>query len=809
MPVFINNVDDYLGPSQACVNPLFAPPPKPTQPADAKVVNNIISNTTNGQADATAENADIISKSTVQNRRRIRQRRAPRMIKCEESSNDSATPHTATGEPIRLVNDKVKNDIEIDITPTTNNAPTTTTTQTIKKKAKATVTLSDCLSCSGCVTSAEAVLMSHHSIDKLREVTTNSQQNQQQKRIVFTISSASLADLYRHLYLEVRESSSVSTDGDGNYNEDSIMTEATDEKHLPSRHEFLARIAAFLHSEFGAEVVIDGDVSQRISLMESASEFCYRYRKCQQSRGDHTKYEQSAATLPSVALSSTKTRYINKNSNGGDAAMDEDTLMEITTLNHPPGLQLEEEGRSKVPSSPQQITTLPMLASSCPGFVCLVEKTAPAVVPLLSSAKSPMAVAGTLLKTGPCSQSAPRNDSSLDEDSVIDGNDRASCYHIAIMPCHDKKLEAGRGDFAWEKQALLQYGNGDTRAPKKSLSSEGATNGKEEEEDLVNEVDLVLTTGELLEILSDAASTFTVQVLNDAPESDVSTTFAVRDLLDDIDINHGSAVLMTAKNDNLSNKGRAEQHDSNLELYTGVHGSGSYADFIFRYAAFDLFGCKLPRDKPLPWASSTSTYAAAAPTAGKTAGVIRRRRRRQETTDMREVTLYEHCDGTYSCCDNTNDGSGHSSSKPVLRFATAYGFKNVQLILQNLSNTTESSKSSGYDYVEIMACPSGCSNGGGQVGANGQRETPRETKERVRKTVSAVPIIRPSDECCGSLAKTLCDCDSQKLVNGSILHSECFDESARALFHTRFHVVPKLELSTGATAGVAVSDTVW
>ena len=26
MPVFINNADDYLGPSQACVNPLFTAP---------------------------------------------------------------------------------------------------------------------------------------------------------------------------------------------------------------------------------------------------------------------------------------------------------------------------------------------------------------------------------------------------------------------------------------------------------------------------------------------------------------------------------------------------------------------------------------------------------------------------------------------------------------------------------------------------------------------------------------------------------------------------------------------------------------
>ena len=37
-----------------------------------------------------------------------------------------------------------------------------------------------------------------------------------------------------------------------------------------------------------------------------------------------------------------------------------------------------------------------------------------------------------------------------------------------------------------------------------------------------------------------------------------------------------------------------------------------------------------------------------------------------------------------------------------------------------------------------------------------------------------------------------------------LLESESFGKRARELFHTRSHVVPKLELSTGATAGVAL-----
>ena len=34
-------------------------------------------------------------------------------------------------------------------------------------------------------------------------------------------------------------------------------------------------------------------------------------------------------------------------------------------------------------------------------------------------------------------------------------------------------------------------------------------------------------------------------------------------------------------------------------------------------------------------------------------------------------------------------------------------------------------------------------------------------------------------------------------------------KSPKYMIHTRFHIVPKLELTIGATAGVAVDDTQW
>lgn len=51
------------------------------------------------------------------------------------------------------------------------------------------------------------------------------------------------------------------------------------------------------------------------------------------------------------------------------------------------------------------------------------------------------------------------------------------------------------------------------------------------------------------------------------------------------------------------------------------------------------------------------------------------------------------------------------------------------------------------------------------------------------------------------------DCNATKEKIGS--PSVVFGDDAKKMLHTRFHVVPKLELNTGATAGVALDDTVW
>jgi hypothetical protein len=46
----------------------------------------------------------------------------------------------------------------------------------------------------------------------------------------------------------------------------------------------------------------------------------------------------------------------------------------------------------------------------------------------------------------------------------------------------------------------------------------------------------------------------------------------------------------------------------------------------------------------------------------------------------------------------------------LLRFASAYGFRNIQSLVRQIR-----SGRCAYDYVEVMACPGGCLNGGGQL----------------------------------------------------------------------------------------------
>lgn len=206
------------------------------------------------------------------------------------------------------------------------------------------VSLHDCLACSGCVTSAETVLLQHQSLEeftaRLRDPACT---------VVVSLSSQSIVSL------------------------------ATAYGMHPG--DCAARLTGALKAS-GVAAVFDITWARDVALLETAAEFIDRYR--QESSGAQPSWENGAAKP----------------------------------------LQRIREASS---------SALPMLASACPGWVCYAEKTHGAfVLPHISTAKSPQAVMGTVVKR----QWAPAR-----------GFDPGQVYHCSVMPCYDKKLEAAREDF--------------------------------------------------------------------------------------------------------------------------------------------------------------------------------------------------------------------------------------------------------------------------------------------------------------------------------------------------------------------------
>ncbi|XP_040446968.1 cytosolic iron-sulfur assembly component 3 isoform X3 [Falco naumanni] len=200
-----------------------------------------------------------------------------------------------------------------------------------QKLEKAKITLNDCLACSGCITSAESVLITQQSHEELCKILTfnKTAAPNEQKLVVVSVSPQSRASLAARCKMGVLETA--------------------------------RKLTAFLKS-LGVHYVFDTTFSRNFSLLESQREFVKRFRK-----------------------------------------------------------QSEDK------------KALPMLASACPGWICYAEKTHGSfIIPYISTTKSPQQVMGSLIKGHFAEQQH------LAPDQI---------YHVTVMPCYDKKLEASRPDF--------------------------------------------------------------------------------------------------------------------------------------------------------------------------------------------------------------------------------------------------------------------------------------------------------------------------------------------------------------------------
>lgn len=200
---------------------------------------------------------------------------------------------------------------------------------------KVEITLQDCLACSGCITSAEGVLITQQSQEEVFKVLQENKELKAQeatadkaRKIVFTISQQPIVSLAQRYGLSVEEAA----------------------KHL----------SGYLR-QLGADYVLTTKVADDLALLECRNEFIERFRD-----NDPTK-------------------------------------------------------------------PFPMLSSSCPGWVCYAEKThGNFILPYIATTRSPQQIMGVLVKQ----MLAQKLNVSSEK-----------IYHVTVMPCYDKKLEASREDF--------------------------------------------------------------------------------------------------------------------------------------------------------------------------------------------------------------------------------------------------------------------------------------------------------------------------------------------------------------------------
>ena len=314
--------------------------------------------------------------------------------------------------------------------------------------------------------------------------------------------------------------------------------------------------------------------------------------------------------------------------------------------------------KQSVPGSEGSIDTRPkqpILTSACPGWICYAEKTHPYVLPHLSRLKSPQALTGTLIK------------------SVLSRRYNippSQIWHLAVMPCFDKKLEASRSELT--SAAWLPTDHDASQNP-------------------VRDVDCVITARELLHMASARNVSF-----SSLPRVPLQSSERIPFL--DPKIN---AFLFPPS------------RRKNLGSVAGT--SGGYLYHILR------------------------TYQSRYP--GSSISVSRGR-----NADVVEYSLVH-------------------GSQTIVKMARYYGFRNIQNLVRRLKPAKISrmpgarggvSRRPGaaggaggegvkdYAYVEVMACPGGCTNGGGQVKVAEVEEV--RTLEGVTMTSGDVVTGRPGQK---------------------------------------------------------------
>ncbi|XP_069510703.1 nuclear prelamin A recognition factor [Ambystoma mexicanum] len=248
----------------------------------------------------------------------------------------------------------------------------------------------------------------------------------------------------------------------------------------------------------------------------------------------------------------------------------------------------------------------PMFASACPGWIRYAERIlGNSVTPHICTAKSPQQIMGSLVKDYFATQQK------LSPEKI---------FHIIVAPCYDRKLEALREDYF---AALYN----------------------------VQDVDCVLTSGEILRIMEEKKVSF--KELEQVPLESI-----------------------------FGDCGDIVRHD-------GTKSDG-YLEHIFKHASKELFDVDVKE----------VAYKAL------------------KNKDFQEVCLEQN-------------------GEAVLRFAAAYGFRNIQNMVLKLKKGKFP-----YHFVEVLACPGGCLNGKGQAQTDDGKPD-RALLQQMEEVYSSIPVRLP------------------------------------------------------------------
>ncbi|UNI14779.1 Cytosolic Fe-S cluster assembly factor nar1 [Purpureocillium takamizusanense] len=440
--------------------------------------------------------------------------------------------------------------------------------------APAQISLTDCLACSGCVTSAEAVLVSLQS----------------HAEVLSTLDAAPA--------LRVVRGSSAGGGGfavDGLDNDDAKL--------------FVASVSPQTRANLAAACGGGVSAAQAGRMVEALL-------RGESGLASGGRWNNRFAWVLDTNVAREATLVL-----GADEVLGSSSF---SSSSYPPSLSSSRA--STPPSLSPRTPAQPILASSCPGWVCYAEKTHPHVLPHLSRVKSPQALTGTLVKTAL---------------SRALGIPPSRIWHLAVMPCFDKKLEASREELTDEAWA-----------------AGGAGGGRG-----VRDVDCVITSKE---------------------------------------------VLMLAES-------------RGMDFFSPLKGGGASS-----LSAPDPFPDAMLHEFLFPRGGSRTPPRAAGTSGGLLHHILQSRAAQTPGAEI-QVNRGRNADVVEFLVT--------VGGEPVFKAARYYGFRNIQNLVRKLKPARPSRMPGGrpfgsarrptaaksasasleYSYVEVMACPGGCTNGGGQI----------------------------------------------------------------------------------------------